>query len=427
MVTMEAISPTLTASSSTTAANTSSFAAAANLPKELLDFDMDSGLDFFNFDSFESDHETSTVSLDFDLLYGWTALMSQAHSPKTISPNHTPSPLPSSLSPVAVANPLADPLDTFDYDFGFDKLPASMAGPSASIPVIKQEPIEFGWNHDSGSSSPVMATQPVAVPQPAVAPTPDMSLGPVTPEQQMALQQLMLNILNYQKGLGMHVGAEAAPAPATIQPSLVFSTSPAQASTSTSSAAISPVALMQNAQAPRSPIVSNQAGPSKPRTSSHSSSRSIEAKPRDYDREASPLREVRADSSFSFPDLDAKIENLVPLNDIFSAGRGKGGKKGGGVSSVVRMEDEDLDEDDSWRPSAEEYKKLSSKEKRQLRNKLSARAFRTRRKDYIGTLEEHIKQRDDVIAVLKTEAVSYKNENVDLRYVISFLWHQHRC
>ena len=37
-------------------------------------------------------------------------------------------------------------------------------------------------------------------------------------------------------------------------------------------------------------------------------------------------------------------------------------------------------EPDDWRPSPEEYKKMSSKEKRQLRNKISARNFRVRRK-----------------------------------------------
>ena len=36
--------------------------------------------------------------------------------------------------------------------------------------------------------------------------------------------------------------------------------------------------------------------------------------------------------------------------------------------------------DDDWRPSPEEYKKMTSKEKRQLRNKISARNFRVRRK-----------------------------------------------
>jgi len=37
-------------------------------------------------------------------------------------------------------------------------------------------------------------------------------------------------------------------------------------------------------------------------------------------------------------------------------------------------------EPEDWRPSPEEYKKMSSREKRQLRNKISARNFRVRRK-----------------------------------------------
>jgi hypothetical protein len=48
---------------------------------------------------------------------------------------------------------------------------------------------------------------------------------------------------------------------------------------------------------------------------------------------------------------------------------------------------------------------------------LSARAFRTRRKDYIGTLEGHIKDRDDVIDDMRSELISSRNENRDLRYV----------
>ena len=48
-------------------------------------------------------------------------------------------------------------------------------------------------------------------------------------------------------------------------------------------------------------------------------------------------------------------------------------------------DDEEHDGDDedipaSWRPAPEVYAKMSSKEKRQLRNKISARNFRMRRK-----------------------------------------------
>ncbi|KAG0008636.1 hypothetical protein BGZ80_003226 [Entomortierella chlamydospora] len=47
---------------------------------------------------------------------------------------------------------------------------------------------------------------------------------------------------------------------------------------------------------------------------------------------------------------------------------------------------------DSHKPSASELKKMTSKERRQLRNKLSARNFRVRRKEYISTLENQVKE-----------------------------------
>lgn len=55
----------------------------------------------------------------------------------------------------------------------------------------------------------------------------------------------------------------------------------------------------------------------------------------------------------------------------------------------MRKEEEDMDEDERLLAS-EEGKKLSSKERRQLRNKVSARAFRSRRKEYIGQLEGEV-------------------------------------
>lgn len=72
------------------------------------------------------------------------------------------------------------------------------------------------------------------------------------------------------------------------------------------------------------------------------------------------------------------------------------------MSHVQRMrkEEEDMDEDERLLAS-EEGKKLSSKERRQLRNKVSARAFRSRRKEYISQLEGEI--------------ATKVNENNDLR------------
>lgn len=57
----------------------------------------------------------------------------------------------------------------------------------------------------------------------------------------------------------------------------------------------------------------------------------------------------------------------------------------------------------SDRPSKADYDKLSSKEKRQLRNKISARNFRHRRKAHIDTLEEQLGEKNQVIDVLREE------------------------
>ena len=70
---------------------------------------------------------------------------------------------------------------------------------------------------------------------------------------------------------------------------------------------------------------------------------------------------------------------------------------------------------DSLRPSPEEYKKLSSKEKRQLRNKISARNFRNRRKEYIEKMEEAAEEREEVMELLRREVESLRVENSELK------------
>ncbi|GAA6008838.1 hypothetical protein JCM10207_001743 [Rhodosporidiobolus poonsookiae] len=73
------------------------------------------------------------------------------------------------------------------------------------------------------------------------------------------------------------------------------------------------------------------------------------------------------------------------------------------------------------KPDADEYAKLSSKEKRQLRNKLSARNFRHRRKEYITTLEEEISSRDTLIDTLRDEVGVIRAENTGLRTEVATL------
>ncbi|GAA5899145.1 hypothetical protein JCM8208_003015 [Rhodotorula glutinis] len=73
------------------------------------------------------------------------------------------------------------------------------------------------------------------------------------------------------------------------------------------------------------------------------------------------------------------------------------------------------------KPDPDEYQKLSSKEKRQMRNKISARNFRHRRKEYITTLEDEISSRDTIISELRDEVGVIRAENSGLRTEVATL------
>ncbi|KAI0302798.1 hypothetical protein B0F90DRAFT_1809738 [Multifurca ochricompacta] len=90
------------------------------------------------------------------------------------------------------------------------------------------------------------------------------------------------------------------------------------------------------------------------------------------------------------------------------------------ISSVVKLDPFDNTMDD-WRPTAEEYQRMSSKEKRQLRNKISARNFRNRRREYITTLESDVAERDRLIDAIHAELGSTKSENAALQQEIKAL------
>ncbi|KAI0336596.1 hypothetical protein GY45DRAFT_1332714 [Cubamyces sp. BRFM 1775] len=155
-----------------------------------------------------------------------------------------------------------------------------------------------------------------------------------------------------------------------------------------------------------------------------------------------------------FDEMQTIPEDLV-IAPLKVGGKGKSNRKGtvreGGIvkRSAAAEKKENAkpaglmsttsSEPDDWRPSPEEYKKMSSKEKRQLRNKISARNFRVRRKgkctfsqflltvhtnfcaEYIATLEGDIAERDRLIDAIRSELGSTKNENVALRQEIAQL------
>jgi len=89
---------------------------------------------------------------------------------------------------------------------------------------------------------------------------------------------------------------------------------------------------------------------------------------------------------------------------------------GGLLPHIIRAkkDEEEMDEDERLLNS-EEGKKLSSKERRQLRNKVSARAFRSRRKEYIGQLEGEVAVKANECNDLKRQNTALMEENARFR------------
>ncbi|KAK2020455.1 bZIP transcription factor [Colletotrichum zoysiae] len=113
------------------------------------------------------------------------------------------------------------------------------------------------------------------------------------------------------------------------------------------------------------------------------------------------------------PIVEQKITQL--LNSM----RAKSGEEGDSPSPLMNLprtkkDEEDMDEDERLLAS-EEGKKLSSKERRQLRNKVSARAFRSRRKEYITQLEAEIANKVTENGDLRAHNRALQDENKRLQ------------
>jgi len=71
--------------------------------------------------------------------------------------------------------------------------------------------------------------------------------------------------------------------------------------------------------------------------------------------------------------------------------------------------------------ASEEGKRLNPRERRQLRNKVSARNFRVRRKEYIGHLENLVESQNQEIETLRQSLNNVQLENTQLRQESGFL------
>ncbi|KFY15717.1 hypothetical protein V492_01803 [Pseudogymnoascus sp. VKM F-4246] len=114
------------------------------------------------------------------------------------------------------------------------------------------------------------------------------------------------------------------------------------------------------------------------------------------------------------PIVEEKISQLLNSmrqnSEATSNGDDDANAEGHGGHGRSRKDEEDMDEDERLLAS-EEGKKLSSKERRQLRNKVSARAFRSRRKEYIGQLEGEIATRVNENSELRVQNRELLSEN----------------
>lgn len=110
------------------------------------------------------------------------------------------------------------------------------------------------------------------------------------------------------------------------------------------------------------------------------------------------------------PIVEQKITQLLNNMRAKPAGAESDGGHSGSNMPRAKKAEEDMDEDERLLAS-EEGKKLSSKERRQLRNKVSARAFRSRRKEYITQLESERDNKDEEVNRLRQSNRALLEEN----------------
>ncbi|KAI5359214.1 putative basic-leucine zipper domain-containing protein [Septoria linicola] len=123
------------------------------------------------------------------------------------------------------------------------------------------------------------------------------------------------------------------------------------------------------------------------------------------------------------PHVEESISRLLnQMRQNNAGGSEDSGSPSDALPHIARMkkDEEEMDEDERLLAS-EEGKKLSSKERRQLRNKVSARAFRSRRKEYIGQLEGEVAMKAQESNNLRQENQALMQENERYRGLIETL------
>ncbi|KAI8885085.1 hypothetical protein K501DRAFT_332240 [Backusella circina FSU 941] len=99
---------------------------------------------------------------------------------------------------------------------------------------------------------------------------------------------------------------------------------------------------------------------------------------------------------------------------------------GGRRDSLASVPEESISLEAYAEADGIDLKKLTPKERRQLRNKISARNFRVRRKEYISTLEGQVNDHKQAAEVLKEKLNKVEEENKVLRKEMDILKRQNQ-
>ncbi|WVW85304.1 hypothetical protein I302_107342 [Kwoniella bestiolae CBS 10118] len=85
------------------------------------------------------------------------------------------------------------------------------------------------------------------------------------------------------------------------------------------------------------------------------------------------------------------------------------------MPTSTEAETRELMDDQPWGMPQAEYKALNPRDKKQVRNRIGARRFRAKRKDYVQNLEHALRTKDDEISALKMRSDSQQREINNLR------------
>ncbi|KAI9481538.1 MAG: hypothetical protein EXX96DRAFT_567089 [Benjaminiella poitrasii] len=135
-------------------------------------------------------------------------------------------------------------------------------------------------------------------------------------------------------------------------------------------------------------------------------------------------------SSITSTDMTLEPIKLEPIPENVSATSDKEKKTNKSNStrreSLSSMPEESISLEAYAEADGIDLKKLTPKERRQLRNKISARNFRVRRKEYISTLEGQVNDHKMQAEALREKLMKVEDENKKLRKEMDYLKKQNQ-